>query len=626
MGNRILIIDDDPNICRFLSEALKLRGYLVKSFAAGEEGLLELKTGDYQLALLDILLPGRSGLEICRELRLHPATRQLPIMMMTAFYREAAQIREARESYGVTDYLLKPFTLPALYQKVEALVGPAGRRRSRSQLRVEGSLVETPIPKLLHNHYVLRATGLLHLEYGTLKKVVYLRDGYPIFARSNLVRECLGQMLIREGRLSTEECEESLRRATASGRLQGTVLIELGLLTPHELTAALGRQVTEKLLEVFAWPEGTYRFFQGSNFKKHITAIDLSPATLILEGLRRHYPPRRISEILLPHRSHFPRPAENPLYRYQDLPLSPADRRLVAQCHGNLSVAQILEHHPLSRQENERLLAALLLVGMMEIHPQPIVDPQEPLQLEAAEKDQLRESFLAEYRELMPKDHFALLGVSPQAPVAEVRKAFFALVKKFHPDRFRREYLSPELQRQINALFQKINEAHETLSDPSRRRLYQEQLRGGAKVGPDVATVLQAETAYQKGLVLLRVRNYRGACQELAGAVKLSPEEPEYLTHYAWALYKAYGEEPPQRRQAQELLVRSATLNPRLWTTHLYLGQLHKADGQLAEAEKAFERTIQCNPDCTEALRELRLSNLRRDRGAKGVLGRWLSR
>ncbi len=82
---------------------------------------------DFDLALLDILLPGTNGLQLCRQLRSLPKTRDLPIIMMTAFYKQADHIRDAREQYGATDYLLKPFPLKTLHEKINALIGAPSR-------------------------------------------------------------------------------------------------------------------------------------------------------------------------------------------------------------------------------------------------------------------------------------------------------------------------------------------------------------------------------------------------------------------------------------------------------------------------------------------------------------------
>ncbi len=154
-------------------------------------------------------------------------------------------------------------------------------------LSVEEKLSETGLPRVLHNLYSLRATGLLHLESNGVKKVVYIRNGYPIFVRSNLVKEFLGQMLVRTGNLSAEQLQKSLEIAKENGQRHGMALIEMGLITPHQLNDVLRKQVLEKLLDTFSWPDGSYRFVQAREFKQGITSIDLSPANLILQGSAR---------------------------------------------------------------------------------------------------------------------------------------------------------------------------------------------------------------------------------------------------------------------------------------------------------------------------------------------------
>ena len=628
MAKNILIIDDDASICRFFSTYLRLKGYGTKSFTQAEPGLDELLTGRYDLVLLDVFLQGLSGFEVCRVLREHPATRTLPILLTTAFYKDAELVRSANERYGSCTYLFKPFALQSLEEKVRELIGPPGAAPNQGPLTLQACLTETPFPQLLHNLYTLQATGLLHLQRETVKKVVYLRDGYPIFIRSNLLRECLGQMLVTEGEISSETCEEALQKARQDNRMLGTVLMELGLLTPHQLHEALHRQVRRKLLEIFSWPEGNYRFIQARCFKKGVTAIDLCPATLILEGIRRHHSEAQIQALLQPHRDRFLVRSENPHFRYQGMELSPRDTRLFEQCRGEMTLEQILNLHPLTRRETESMLAALLVSEMVESRNEPVeatesIEESEPF--ESPESRQLREDFLKDYQRMMTQDYFALLAVERQTSGEEVRKAYFRMVKKHHPDRYFSEFLSPDLRQKVNALFQRIGEAYSVLANPARREQYLAGLDENAREkGPDVEHILQAETAFQKGTVLLRMKSYAEAASTLAWAVKLSPEEPEYLTHYAWALFKAAPEQPGNVTEARSLLVRSADLNPKLYLTHLYLGYLNKEAGLEKAAEKAFELAIQCNPNCTEALRELRLLNLRREKEqkSKGLFGK----
>jgi len=319
---QILVVDDDANIRRFLSESLRLRGYEVHSYEEAEAALTDLDKLDVDLALLDILLPGTNGLQLCRKLRSLPKTRELPIIMMTAFYKQADHIRDAREQYGATDYLLKPFPLKDLHEKIESLIGRSESAAGSERLSIEGNLSETDFPRILHNLYSLRATGLLHIEHRDFKKVVYIRNGYPIFVRSNLVREFLGQRLVRTGHLTEEQLQESLKVAKEKGQRHGMALIEMGLLTPHQLQEVLRSQVLEKLLDIFSWPDGAYRFVQAREFKQNVTSIDLSPANLILQGLREYGQREQIQEILKPHLDGYLEEAENPLYRYQEIELT----------------------------------------------------------------------------------------------------------------------------------------------------------------------------------------------------------------------------------------------------------------------------------------------------------------
>lgn len=537
MAKNILIIDDDAGICRFFSTYLRLKGYGTRSFTQAEPGLDELLTGRYDLVLLDVFLQGLSGFEVCRVLREHPATRTLPILLTTAFYKDAELVRTAQERYGTCSCLFKPFSLENLEEKVQELIGPPEAPPGEGPLTLQATLEETPFPQLLHDLYTLQATGLLHLERETVKKVIYLRDGYPIFIRSNLLRECLGQMLVRDGMISAEQCEESLQRARQSGRLQGTVLMEMELLTPHLLHEALLQQLTGKLLEIFAWREGSYRFIQARNFKKSVTAIDLCPATLILQGIRLHYSDPQVREMLRPHRDRFLILSENPHFRYQGMELSPRDARLLEECRGDMTPEQILNRHPLTRRETKTMLAALLVSEMVESRNEPAevmeaIEESEPF--ESSESRQLREEFLQDYGRMIGQDFFTLLGVEQEAGSEEVRKAYFRMVKKHHPDRYFSEFLSPELRQKVSALFQRIGEAYSVLANPSRRQQYVASLQNGGKAEePEVEKILQAETAYQKGTVLLRMKSYTEAASTLAWAVKLSGQEPEYLTNYA---------------------------------------------------------------------------------------------
>ncbi len=626
-GNKhILVVDDDPNIRRFLSESLRLHGYEVHSFEDAETALEDLDKHDFSLALLDILLPGTNGLQLCRKLRGIPKTSELPIIMMTAFYKQADHIQDAREQYGATDYLLKPFPLKTLHEKIDAFLGAPTAASETGRLSIEGNLSETAFPRILHNLYSLRATGLLHLENNNLKKVVYIRNGYPIFVRSNLVREFLGQMLVRTGLLSDEVLAESLEASKQSKQRHGTALVEMGLLKPQQLNDALRTQVLDKLLDIFSWPEGKYRFVQAREFKQGVTSIDLSPANLILQGLRDHANRDQVLKILEPHLEHYLQQAENPLYRFQEIQLSVNEQRILASCQGNETLSEVLKRHLLSRKEAEPLLAALLTTGILVARMESEEAKEDVVCDETELTRARRESFLKDYAWMMEQDYFTLLGVSESDSREQVRKSYYNMVKKYHPDRFFEQDALPDLKDKVNALFQHISDAHETLSDTKAKALYLDDRQGDKKTSTtSLEKILQAETAFQKGIVLFRVKKYDQAQKAFAEALAISPSEAEYLMYQAWCAYKFNPKATDVIINARKNLLRAIELNPKLSLAHLFLGYVCKDEGNKKEALRRFEKAIQCNPNCTEALREIRLMGMRKEKEKKGLFGKMFS-
>ncbi len=103
----ILLVEDEPSLAQGLIYNLKAEGYQVDHVARGEEALQAISNKNYVLMVLDLMLPGISGLEVCRELR--QQNNQIPILMLTA--RGAAEDRISGLSSGADDYLVKPFNL-----------------------------------------------------------------------------------------------------------------------------------------------------------------------------------------------------------------------------------------------------------------------------------------------------------------------------------------------------------------------------------------------------------------------------------------------------------------------------------------------------------------------------------
>ncbi len=131
---RILLVEDEPNIARGLLFNLEEEGYGVTHVTTGEEALEEAKRSAFALVVLDLMLPGLGGLEVCRRLR--RADPRIPILILTALSDEKDRIRGLAE--GADDYLTKPFSLEEFLLRVGGMLrrsqwyraeAPAGRLR-----------------------------------------------------------------------------------------------------------------------------------------------------------------------------------------------------------------------------------------------------------------------------------------------------------------------------------------------------------------------------------------------------------------------------------------------------------------------------------------------------------------
>jgi two-component system, OmpR family, phosphate regulon response regulator PhoB len=117
---RILIVEDEEALTLLLRYNLEAAGYEVDTVARGDDADVRFKERPPDLVILDWMLPGLSGIEICRRLRARPDTRQLPIIMLTARGEESERVRGL--STGADDYIVKPFSVPELLARVSALL------------------------------------------------------------------------------------------------------------------------------------------------------------------------------------------------------------------------------------------------------------------------------------------------------------------------------------------------------------------------------------------------------------------------------------------------------------------------------------------------------------------------
>lgn len=135
---RVAVIEDDADIAFTIRVNLEREGYVASSYNNGHEGLLAVQQGGFDFLILDLNLPDLDGFTICRELRRHPATSKLPILMLTARTSEADRIMGLE--LGADDYLVKPFSVRELLARLTAILRRAKGAENDSSVYDDGKL------------------------------------------------------------------------------------------------------------------------------------------------------------------------------------------------------------------------------------------------------------------------------------------------------------------------------------------------------------------------------------------------------------------------------------------------------------------------------------------------------
>ncbi len=621
---------------------------------------------------------------------------------------EGPTVRVARPTRRETSRIPKQQPPPPPVEEPDEQEAPAAPAPKREPEAPWANIKDKSFAQIVADAYRTRFGGAVRLRRGTVKKIVYFREGTPELVKSNLLIECLGRVLVKEKMISEAECEESLRRMKGSKRQQGTVLIEMGCISPHNLQHSLVLQLQHKIYDAFSWDDGEYQFIPDAPLPSEPLSIGMTCAQLIFEGVKRTYDEKRLARAFHGRDQQYVHPAQDPLYALQDAGLGAEDQELLLLADGHKTLATLRALEVLPPFETDRFFFAMKCAQMVSFkkdhaegkprlsfsemaaavkaekpppmppplpsmpppmppplpaHKRPPPPPTEPpldlpwsdaklaqpmarldlpppgaspsasvgirekapapvfarsagsllpelsevvsLPRVTGQESVQREKLVAKISAMRKLDYFEILGVKQSATREEIKRAYFALAKEYHPDKHFSS-ASAETRAVAQQIYDLISSAHDTLTDPNERKRYVAELANGEKrpEDADVGKILAAEGKFQRGEDLMRNRQYAEAHKLFREAITLYPEEGEFHAWEGWALFQA---DPNQAEDAMRAIEQAVTLNPKLDKSYLFLGYIHKATGRPDRAERQFEKAIQANPDCTEALRELRL-------------------
>ena len=186
---RIVAIEDEADILDVLSVNLSAEGYEVLTATNGIAGLEMAKTQHPDLVLLDLLLPGLDGLEVCRQLRSHPETKHTPIIMLTCKSKETDKVIGL--GIGADDYVTKPFGIDELVARVKAVLRrsqdrePAG---AKARIQINGLVIDAD------RHEVIVDGQQVYLT-ATEFRLLHTLASFPgrVFTREHLIAQAISE-------------------------------------------------------------------------------------------------------------------------------------------------------------------------------------------------------------------------------------------------------------------------------------------------------------------------------------------------------------------------------------------------------------------------------------------------
>ena len=185
MTAKILIIEDEDPLVTLISYNLEAAGYKVAATRSGDDAMMAVTEERPDLIILDWMLPGVSGIEICRQIRAGSETRALPVIMLTARGEETDRVRGL--ATGADDYMVKPFSVAELMARVKALLRRAAPEKTADVLERSGMVLDRKAHRVMRGS---REISLGPTEYRLLE--VFMQKAGRVLSRAQLLDSVWG--------------------------------------------------------------------------------------------------------------------------------------------------------------------------------------------------------------------------------------------------------------------------------------------------------------------------------------------------------------------------------------------------------------------------------------------------
>lgn len=571
----VLIVDDDRAVQRLLADALAKQGFAVAVERDGEWAVDTFNKRQVDAILLDLLLPAINGYEVARIIRSTPRGRNTPIIMISGVYRSAVHQREAVEKHGAIAFLEKPIRLSSLYETLRSALGdrypraPEPAARSPSDGEKAERLADPQAQEevgLVEQHS--RASLPLQGARGDFRQRPFPEVLSEIFQWKGT-----GALLLRRDKIKKiVYFKDGQPRSIKSNLLSeclGWVMVRERIISEAECEESTRR------MKASGRRQGAVLIEMGS-ISPHNLAYALNLQLRI-----------KLFEVFA---------WEAGEYQFNPRISPPPETISLEMSTAAVIYEGVRRHFDVGRMRK-------LLGSADDLFVQRSPGAVAGLDSELGEEELQLLQAIDGLRTVA--DLRALELLSPLDTDRFVYALSCAGVLHLTPDPARDPTavsLEPVLSdRAGSASTPPASGADGPLIDPAELPT---EVKGDWE--NRVGEIGLAEAKFQLGEELLRERQYRAAHQLFQEAVQIYGQAGQFHAYLGWTLFQMEPDNPASVDSALSSLEKAISLNPAVDKSYLFSGYIYKAVGKLEEAEVSFEKAIQCNPDCTEALEELK--------------------
>lgn len=448
----------------------------------------------------------------------------------------------------------------------------------------------------LKDIFLNKRGGSLIFRRETISKYLFFKEGYLIFAKSNHPNELLGEILFRLGKIP-EEVHARIDEYIIPKKRIGEVLIENNLITKDDLKDGLSYQMKEIVLNMFPHFDAEIKFHEKEEFVAEDFEFKVNISFLIEDGIRRMKYDPALRDFLAP--GPLSPKSRDLFYR-----LTEDEKEIFEAITENTRAEAILEAKEFYPELYWKSLYLFYCLDLIDVETDETArtEPGRPKESKIGVADQNLAEALEMSENLERKDYYQILEVPQDADSTEIKKSYFRLARKFHPDMFDQN-LPHEIRVTVEEVFDRITKAYQILIDEQKRKDYDKTLRL-PKEDSQKEWLRQAGLNYERAKTLYSQGQYDESRILLEEAVRLNANKGSYFLLLAMAEARI----PQYRRKAEANFIRATKLEP--WNAKAYigLGLLYKDEGLRVKAEKQFRRALKFDPDNEVALRELKMT------------------